>query len=137
MTSRHGRLARLTVRSVSMVREAFVHDAVVAMQPGASFEALGGAITIALCGSWDHPPPCPLASHYVTNLPVGETVALRVLFATEPANEQHVRSLIGETLAAGQWTGPDGRVATWQLRSASPGTLRADEEDHAAHLIAH
>ncbi|MDT7739445.1 MAG: hypothetical protein QOK09_2814, partial [Mycobacterium sp.] len=88
-----------------MVREAFVHDAVVAMQPGASFEALGGAITIALCGSWDHPPPCPLASHYVTNLPVGETVALRVLFATEPANELHVRSLIGETLAAGQWTG--------------------------------
>jgi hypothetical protein len=33
-----------------MVREAFVHDAVVAMQPGASPEALGGAITIALCG---------------------------------------------------------------------------------------
>jgi len=38
-----------------VVREAFVHDAVVAMQPGGSPEALGGAITIALCGHWEHP----------------------------------------------------------------------------------
>lgn len=137
MASRHGRLARLTVRSVSVVRKAFVHDAVVAMQPGGSPEALGGAITMALCGHWDHQPPCPLAPHYVASFPAGETVTLRVLFATEPANEQRVRSLIGEALAAGQLTGPDGRVVTWQLRSASPGRIRPDEEDHAAQLIAH
>ena len=134
---RAGRLDPHTVRSVSVVREAFVHDAVVAMQPGGSPEALGGAITIALCGHWDHSPPCPLASHYVASFPGGETVTLRVLFATDPANEQRVRSLIGEALATGQLTGPDGRVATWQLRSASPGRIRRDEEDHAAHLIAH
>jgi hypothetical protein len=107
------------------------------MQPAGSPEALGGAITIALCGHWDHPPPCPLAPHYVASFPGGETVTLRVLFATDPANEQRVRSLIGEALATGQLTGPDGRVATWQLRSASPGCIRRDEEDHAAHLIAH
>jgi hypothetical protein len=105
--------------------------------PGGSPEALGGAITIALCGHWDHPPPCPLAPHYVASFPAGETVTLRVLFATDPANEQRVRSLIGEALATGQLTGPDGRVATWQLRSASPGRIRPDEEDHGAHLIAH
>jgi hypothetical protein len=137
VASRHGKLARLTVRSVSVVRKAFVHDAVVAMQPGGSPEALGGAITIALCGGWDHPPPCPLAPHYVTNFSADETVTLRVLFATEPANEQHVRSLIAEALATGQLTGPDGGVATWQLRSASPGSIRADEGEIADHLIAH
>ena len=120
-----------------VLREAFVHDAVVAIEPGCSPNALGGAITIALCGHRDHEPPCPLAPHYVTNFPKGETVALRVLFATEPVNEQRVRSLIGEALAAEQLTGPDGRVATWQLRSASPGVIRPDEEDHAADLIAH
>ena len=87
---------------------------------------------MALCGGWDHPPPCPLAPHYVTNVPNGETVTLRVVFATEPANEQRVRSLIGETLAAGELTVPDGGVAHWQLRSASPGNVRADEEDLAA-----
>jgi hypothetical protein len=120
-----------------VVREAFAHDAVIAMQTGDSPNAAGAAITVALCGGWDHPPPCPLAPHYVTNSPAGETVTLRVLFATEPANEQRVRSLIGEALATGRLTDPDGRATTWELRSASPGSIRADEEGVADHLIAH
>ena len=70
-------------------------------------------------------------------VPEGETVTLRVLFATEPANEQRVRSLIGEALAAGELIVPDGGVAHWQLQSVSPGSVRADEEDLAADLIAH
>jgi hypothetical protein len=107
------------------------------MQSGGDPNAPGGAITLALCGSWDHPPPCPLAPHYVTNTSIGETVTLRVLFTTEPANAQRVRALIDEALATGQLTVPDGGVATWQLRSASPGEIRADEQDHAAHLVAH
>jgi hypothetical protein len=128
---------RLAVRAVSVVRQAFVHDAVVVIQPGGSPNAPGGAIAIALCGHWDHPPPCPLAPHHVANFPAGETVTLRVLFATEPANEQRVRSLIREALATRQLTGPDGRVTTWQLRSAAPGSIRQDEEEHVARLIAH
>lgn len=120
-----------------MVRQAYAHDAVVAKQPGCSPDALGGAITVALCGHWDHPGPCPLAPHYVTTLSDAETVTLRVLFATEPANERRVRALIGEALAAGQLTGPDGGLATWQLSTTAPGTVRPDEQDHAAGLIAH
>jgi len=58
------------------------------MQQDAVPNALGGAITTALCGGWDHPPPCRSRRHYVTNAPEGETVTLRVVFATEPANEQ-------------------------------------------------
>ncbi len=120
-----------------MARKAFAHEAVVAMRQEDGPDALGGAITKALCGGWDHPPPCPLAPHYVTNVPTGETVSLRVVFATERANEQRVRALIGEALAAGELTVPDGGVAHWQLRSAWAGVLRADEEDLAADLIAH
>jgi hypothetical protein len=116
-------------------RQAYAHDAVVVIQPGGSPNALGGAITIALCGHWDHQPPCPLAPHYVTTFPDGETVTLRILFATEPANERRVRSLIGEALATGQLAGPDGGLTTWQLRSAAPGNVRPEEEDHAAGLI--
>ncbi len=115
-----------------MARRAFAHDAVVAMQPGGDSNALGGAITLALCGSWDHPPPCALAPHYVSKTSTGETVALRVLFATEPVNEHRVRMLIGEALATGRLQG-----ASWELQSESVGEVRADEEDHAAHLIAH
>ena len=120
-----------------MVRVAFAHDAVIAMHAGGDTNAPGAAITVALCGDWDHPSPCPLAPHYVTAVPTGETVTLRVLFATERANEERVRSLIGEALTAGQLTGPDGGVATWQLRSASPGDIRDAERDVVAHLIDH
>ena len=42
-----------------MARKAFAHDAVVTMG-AASTNALGGAIAKALCGGWDHQPPCPL-----------------------------------------------------------------------------
>jgi hypothetical protein len=125
-----------SLRSVVVVRQAYAHDAVVAIQPGGSPNAPGGAITIALCGHWDHLPPCPLAPHHVDNFPSGETVTLRILFATEPGNEQRVRSLLGDALATGHSTGPDGRVTTWQLRSASPGGVRPDEAEHAARLIA-
>jgi hypothetical protein len=120
-----------------MTRKAFAHDAVVAMRDGDSPNALGGAIAKALCGGWDHQPPCPLAPHYVSNVPAGETVAVRVVFATEPVDEQRVRALIGDALATGQLTVPDGGVAQWELHSASAGVLRADEEDLAADLIAH
>ncbi len=107
------------------------------MCDGDSPNALGGAITTALCGGWDHPPPCPLAPHLVSSNPMGATVAVRVVFATEPTREQHVRSLIGDALAAGQLTVPDGSVARWELRSTTPGSLRADEQDLAAALIEH
>ena len=42
-----------------------------------------------------------------------------------------------EALATGQLADPDGGLATWQLRSATPGDIRADEADLAADLIAH
>jgi len=98
--------------------------------------ALGGAIANALCGRWGHQPPCPLAPHYISGAAVGDTVSIRVVCATEPANEQRLRALIGEALAAGQLTVPNGGLARWQLRSASAAVLRADEQDLAAELIA-
>lgn len=119
-----------------MGRKAFAHDAVVTMRND-SPDALGGAITVALCGGWDHQPPCPLAPHFVSSDVDGETVIVRVVFATEPENEQRVRELIGEALASGRLTVPDGGVALWELRSATAGAVRAAEHDLAAGLIAH
>ncbi|OBG01272.1 hypothetical protein [Mycolicibacter sinensis] len=120
-----------------MVRRAYAHDAVVVIQPGGSANAPGGAIAKALCGSWDHPPPCPLAPHHVASQVVGDDLVLRVLFAAEAADESRVRRLVGEALAAGELTGPDGLVTKWRLESAAAGRVRPDEEDHVADLIAH
>jgi hypothetical protein len=112
-----------------MARKAFAHDAVVTMR--------GGVIANALCGGWDHRPPCPLAPHFVSYDAIGETVTVRVVFATEPENEHRVRGLIGEALASGRLTVPDGGVAHWELRSATAGALRGGEHNLAESLIAH
>ncbi|MGB3520999.1 MAG: hypothetical protein WBA50_05955 [Mycobacterium sp.] len=117
-----------------MARHAYAHDAVVVMEPGGSPNAPGGAIAQALCGSWDHPPPCPLAPHHVAHHVVGDEVVLRVLFAAEAADEPRVRRLIGEALAAGELTGPDGLVSIWRLKSTNASDIQPSEKSHAADL---
>ena len=119
------------------MRVGYAHDAVVAMQAGGSPNAPGGAIANALCGSWDHPPPCPLAPHHVSSEVRGDDVVLRVSFAADPVDEQRIRRLIDEALAAGEVTDPDGNADTWRLRSTAAGRVRPGEYDHAARLIAH
>jgi hypothetical protein len=77
------------------VRRAFVHDAVVTMEAGGDVRAPGGAITVALCGNWEHEPPCPLAPHSTDAQRSGGQVRLRVLFAAEPTAEaEHAERLI-------------------------------------------
>ena len=117
-----------------MVRHAYAHDAVVVMEPGGSSNAPGGAIATALCGSWDHPPPCPLAPHHVAHRLVGDELELRVLFATEAADEPRVRRLIGEALGSGELTGPDGLVTAWRLKSTAASDIRSSEKGHAENL---
>jgi hypothetical protein len=118
-------------------RAAYAHDAVVALDSGGDSRAPGGAITIALCGHWDHQPPCPLAPHHTDATLGGEgTLRLRVLFAADPADEERVRSLITEALSSGRLTGPDGRVTRWMVQSSAAGDIRPDEADHAARLFA-
>src|SRR5580704_15625066 len=94
------------------VRQAYVHDAVVTMEAGGDERAPGAAITVALCGHWEHEPPCPVAPHNTdahrcedqrcadqrcadqscadqscADQRAGDQVRLRVLFAAEPAAE--------------------------------------------------
>lgn len=120
-----------------MIRLAYAHDAVVVMSDGGDPRAPGGAIARALCGSWDHRPPCPLAPHRVTQTVDGEALGLRVLFATRAVDEARVRRLIDEALEAGELTGPDGRTSTWRLASSAAGDIGPDEQSLAVQLVAH
>ena len=118
-----------------MSRTAYAHDAVVMLDPGGDSAAPGGAITVALCGHWDHEPPCPLAPHHTDAVPMDDRrIRLRVLFAADPHDEARVRSLIDEALASGRLTGRDGRVTSWVLKSSAADDVRPDEADHAARL---
>lgn len=99
-----------------MTRETYAHDAVVTLDPGGDSRALGGAITVALCGHWDHEPPCPLSPHHTDAVPADDgTVRLHVVFEAEPDDEARVRALIDQALSSGRLTGPDGRITTWTV----------------------
>jgi hypothetical protein len=117
------------------MRAAFAHDALLDMEPGADLHGPGGAVTIALCGSFDHPPPCPFAPHHTRADRLADGVAVRVLFATDTTREAEVRALIDGALAAGFCDGPDGTRSHWTVRSTSPGAVADAERAHAARLI--
>jgi hypothetical protein len=114
-------------------RTPFAHVAVVTM-PAGDLGAPGAAITVALCGHWEHEPPCPLAPHHTAAERAGDEVRLRTLFVVEPAREAEVRRRIGAALGAGSLVGPHGREARWDLRSSRAASVRPDETDHARRL---
>jgi hypothetical protein len=116
------------------MRHAFAQEALLAMGDDVDESAPGAAITVALCGRWEHEPPCPLAPHHVRAERVEDGLHLRVLFATEPENEIEVRSRVDRALS-GQWPLPNGFTASWRLRRSWPSVVSADEADHAERLI--
>ncbi|WP_246468782.1 hypothetical protein [Arthrobacter ipis] len=122
------------------LRSAYLHLATVAMDAAQDgmrapdVAALGAAVTRELCGSWDHPPPCPLAPHHTRPEQKGDTVTLRIIFATEPANEALVRSRIDGALRQGSLAGPDGRTSHWTFLGGGPGELEYSEAEHARRL---
>jgi hypothetical protein len=118
------------------VREPFAHSAVVLMGEGDDEAAPGAAITVALCGHWDHEPPCPLAPHHTEAERLGDEVHLRTLFAVEPEREGEVRERIRAALEAGELTDPDGRTWRWRLRSSEPASVLHTEADAASRLAA-
>lgn len=117
-----------------------MHLATVTLEPAVSgmpapdVAALGAAVTRELCGSWDHEPPCPLAPHHTRSESDGDTVTLRIIFATEPANEALVRRRIDSALRQGSLTGPDGRTSRWTFLGGGAGELEPSEAEHAGRL---
>jgi hypothetical protein len=117
------------------VRDAFAHEAILSMAPGADTRALGAAITVALCGHWDHEPPCPLAPHHTSATRVCGQVHLRTLFAVEPAREAEVRRRIETALADGILVGQVDGVTRWEVCSSRPCMVLASESEHALRLV--
>ncbi|HST46701.1 hypothetical protein [Jatrophihabitans sp.] len=117
------------------MRRAFAHTAELLMPAPADDGAPGAAITVALCGHWEHQPPCPLAPHATRADRDGDTVRLRTLFATEPDRADEVHRRIDQALQAGELIVPDGTVTRWRLTASGPAEPTAAEHDHAERLI--
>ena len=117
------------------VKHAFALDAVVQLGPGGDERAPGGAVSLALCGSWEHEGPCPVAPHRTTAERTGQVVALRVLYACSPEAEPDVRATIIAALAGARLDHPEARSTTWELSSCVPGDILPGEHDLAERLV--
>jgi hypothetical protein len=105
------------------MRQAYAHGAV--LEGVADERAPGAAITVGLCGHWEHEPPCPLAPHHTGVTREGDTIRLRILFATEPDHVDEVRGRIDDALAAGDW----------RLIESGCARIDASERGHARRLL--
>ncbi len=130
--------ARLTalVRSPQPdhMREAFAHVAVLDMDSDADTRAPGAAITVALCGHWEHEPPCPVAPHHNHAEWADGRVRVRTVFVAEPHREAEVRRLIEAALSSGQLRRTNGVTTSWQLLSTEPSAVSTGEAVHAQRL---
>ncbi|MCU1515875.1 MAG: Uncharacterized protein JWQ75_596 [Pseudarthrobacter sp.] len=116
------------------MRGQYVHEATLLMAAGSDADAPGAAITLELCGSWEHEPPCPLAPHHTVPTRDGSEVKLRIVFAAEPDKEDEVRRRIEKALASGSLTGPGGVKTNWTLQETGPGVLTGPERDQATRI---
>jgi len=115
------------------MRQAYAHDAVLDLAPGDDERAPGGAVTMALCGSLDHPPPCPHAPHQTSVTREGDLLHARIVFATD--HEAEARRTIEEALGAGDFTGPDGDTTTWTVVSSTAAPVTEEERPLGDRLI--
>ena len=104
------------------------------MESHADVRAPGAAVAVALCGHWEHEPPCPLAPHHVSAHENDGELRVRILFAVEPDKEGEVRHLIEQALS-GQLKFPDGFATPWWLCANWPSEISAEETGHAERLI--
>lgn len=94
--------------------ETFAHEAVLVLGHGASVSAPGGAVTVALCGHWEHEGPCAWPHNTSVLGYEGDAVTVKVEFSCEPDEEDSVRRLIRKSLHDGAVVGPHG-TETWTL----------------------
>ena len=114
------------------MRRAFVHEASLQLHGAGDLQAPGAAVTVQLCGHWDHAPPCRWPHRATASDCSGPTMNLRVVFVADPADEQEVRARIARGVRSGRLDGPSG-VSTWVL-SEGPSELQPDEVAIGADL---
>ncbi len=114
----------------------FVHEATLELAPGADERAGGAAVTVALCGDWEHEGPCRWPHHTSIGHRSGPTIGIRTVFVCEMGEESEVRDRIRRALATGELAAPDESAvpSRWRLLGERPGDLRPDETELARRL---
>jgi len=105
-------------------RRGHVLHAEVAFGSGADPRAPGGAVTVALCGSWEHDGSCRWPHHTAVDSAATPS-HVRVVYVVDDDDRDQVRRTIESALASG-----DG----WETVAVREGTLTAEESALAERL---
>ena len=111
---------------MSAEREAFVQEAELLLADDTDRRAPGAAVTVALCGYWEHEGPCRWPHNNAITAAGGGTARFRTLFVADDAVEPAVRDLIVGALAD---------AAGWSVTSSAARPVAASERDLARRLL--
>ena len=118
------------------MRQAFAHQALIEL--AGDEQAPGAAVTVALCGHWEHEPPCPVP-HRSDVARSDDGLVVRVLFACEPVDEGGVRASVEQALARGELPVPapdDAAPTRWRLLRSAPADISDADSAVATRLVA-
>jgi hypothetical protein len=103
---------------VETIAQVFAVEAEVRFAAGTDTRAPGGAVTVALCGHWDHDGPCRWPHHTDVDT-AGDVPRVRVVYAVTPQQQPHVRALIEGALRCGE--------PAWRADKCGPSPLKPEE----------
>lgn len=93
-----------------------VVEAVLELAPGGDPRAIGGAVTLALCGAFEHPGACPIAPHHTSLERHDGGIRTRIVAACEGDQREAVLRMVTAALDTGCVIDPDGAEQRWTLR---------------------
>ena len=93
----------------------YTQQFMVTLDHDADPRAMGGAVTVALCGHWDHEGPCRWPHHTESQEVAENTYRVNVRFDAPQSEHAAVSDRINSALQSGAQAGPDGRVSRWSL----------------------
>jgi hypothetical protein len=121
------------------MRQAYVQQARLALTPDGDERAPGAAVTVALCGHWDHDGPCSVPHRTDVVSRDDGHVVVRILFACPPEDAERVRLAVAAALDAGELPVPPpgpAPVTRWRVLDAGPAALSEGEQDVAQGFVA-
>jgi hypothetical protein len=113
--------------------QAFAHEGSLELADGADDRAPGAAVTVSLCGHWDHEGDCRWRHHTTVISRDGSTLTVRTVFASDSDEEPEVRARIIAALESGTLESPEG-VSHWEVVRQEAVDLRPSDKRLAGRL---
>jgi hypothetical protein len=102
--------------------EAFVIEILLAVDPACDRRAPGGAVTVELCGHWDHEGPC----RWPHNSALNDTGTFRTVFVADPREAPTIAHRIEHALRSS---------TDWDVTHVTERAVNDHERELAANLL--